>query len=415
MFNGRNLGGWVTRGGRYDGNAKWSVEDGVITGREGPKHAGGLLYTERAYGSFDFSCDVRMTYPFDSGIFVRMVPRGGGKGAQVTLDYRPTGEVGAIYADGFLQHDKTSKEKFRRDDWNRVEVRCTGHFRIEVWLNGEKITDYTLPPGTDGYAKRGLIGVQVHGSRNDPPGSNVQFKNVRVRELPEFDAAYFEVDARGLLVPAKAGAAKGWRLLFNGRDLDGWQEVGGKGGYAVRDGMLALLAEGGSSHIITAEDFRDFELRLDFKIARMCNSGLFLRAARGRGNPAYSGCEVQILDDFHWEAVTNTKLKPWQFTGSLYSSVPARPGALKPNGEWNTYEVTYRGTRLKVVLNGVEMYDVDTLKVPLNGARPFAERAATGFVGLQRHAPREVRGEAYAWFRNIMVRPLPAEKTEDGR
>ena len=85
----------------------------------------------------------------------------------------------------------------------------------------------------------------------------------------------------------------------------------------------------------------------------MCNSGLFLRGARGQGNPAYSGCEVQILDDHHWEAVTGTTLKPLQFTGSLYSSVPSKPGVLRPVGEWNTYEVTYRGTQLKVVLNGV--------------------------------------------------------------
>src|SRR4030095_1182860 len=99
--------------------------------------------------------------------------------------------------------------------------------------------------------------------------------------------------------------------------------------------------------LLSREDFRDFRLRLDFRIARMANSGLFLRAARDGSNPAFSGCEVQILDDFDWESVTGTKLKPWQFTGSLYGSVPPGDrGALRALGEWNTYEVLYQGARL---------------------------------------------------------------------
>ena len=99
---------------------------------------------------------------------------------------------------------------------------------------------------------------------------------------------------------------------------------------------------------MTDEDFRDFHLRLDFKIARMANSGLFLRAAREGGNPAFSGCEIQILDDFNWERATDSKLKPWQFTGSLYGSVPPAVKALNPIGSWNSLEIRYVGSRLNV-------------------------------------------------------------------
>jgi hypothetical protein len=53
------------------------------------------------------------------------------------------------------------------------------------------------------------------------------------------------------------------------------------------------------------------------------------------------------------------------------------------------------------------LYDVDTGTVPVpEGKKPFAERAPTGFIGLQRHAPDGVKGEAYAWFRNVFVREL---------
>jgi hypothetical protein len=156
---------------------------------------------------------------------------------------------------------------------------------------------------------------------------------------------------------------------------------------------------------MSARDYRDFHLKLDFRIARMANSGVFLRASREGGNPAFSGCEIQILDDFNWEKVTGTRLKPWQFTGSLYGAVPPRPkDALRPLGEWNTLEVVYRGSRIVTALNGKVLYDVDTFDLDVEPA--FRGRAKTGFIGLQRHAPGEVEGEAYAWFRNIWLREL---------
>jgi hypothetical protein len=167
--------------------------------------------------------------------------------------------------------------------------------------------------------------------------------------------------------------------------------------------------KGSDAYIRTAEDFRDFELRLDFRVAHMANSGLFLRGDRNGGDPAYSGCEVQILDDFDWERVTGSKLKDWQFTGSLYGAVP--PGdraAVNPIGLWNTFDVAFRGTRLATALNGRTLYDVDTHALAVEP--PFRKRVPEGFIGLQRHAPPDVRGDAYAWFRNLFVRRLAPEK-----
>ena len=167
--------------------------------------------------------------------------------------------------------------------------------------------------------------------------------------------------------------------------------------------MLGCLFGKDGGDLRSKADFEDFDLRLDFKIARMANSGVFLRAKRDDSNPAYSGCEIQILDDYDWEKEKHETLKEWQFTGSLYGSVP--PGArdaLRPVGEWNTYEIRYRGTRLAVALNGRALYDVDVTKVA--GDPPFASRAKEGFVGLQHYVCEGPAGEDVVEFRNLFVR-----------
>jgi hypothetical protein len=120
--------------------------------------------------------------------------------------------------------------------------------------------------------------------------------------------------------------------LFDGVTLDGWKIIGGGGdSVVVKDG--AIVVEGhGDGELRTVEEFGDFECTVDFRIARMANSGLFLRADPKGGNPAFSGCELQILDDFNWEKDTGSVLQPWQFTGSLYGSLPPSDrGAVAPS------------------------------------------------------------------------------------
>lgn len=407
LFDGESLAGWTPVGGPYDGHALWTVEDGAIVGREGPNHAGGLLYTERLFGDVELECDAWITYPFDSGVFLRMLP--GERGVQATLDYRPDGEIAGIYSNGYLFHNTRAKEAWKRDEWNRVRVRCAGNPpHVVVWLNGDRVTDFQVPEGLGTFAPRGRIGVQVHGNRNDPEGAKAAFKNLFVRELPPGAGAYFERDEAGSMRLTAVGEAIGWRPLFNGVDLAGLAPAGDGTGYRVRDGVLELLKAGSSPYLATAGDHRDFQLRLDFKLAPLANSGLFLRAARGDANPAFSGAEVQILDDGGWAAAKRT-LEPWQRCGALYGAVePGRKDALRESGEWNTYELTVDGSRMMCALNGRILWDVDTewLLEPAQGP-PFADRAATGFIGLQRHAdPNDIEGDVFASFRNLFVRDL---------
>ncbi len=405
LFDGHSLAGWTTTGGRYDGPARWTVEEGCMVGRTTDKGEGGLIYTERHYHSFEIEFDVRMDYPFDSGVFLRMVPPSTGKkGVQVTLDHRPGGEIGGVYADGFLAHNEAGAAHYKQGDWNHVRVRTVGRdFWVQAWVNDQQVTDYRLAPGSDGYAETGRIGLQVHGG--EPEKSAVRFKNIKLRELPVFDPSEFTY-ADDRLKPLGKFAP-----LFDGKNLDAWQPYGGDGsGFAVRDGVLCLLVDGEAHELRSKADFTDFELRADFKLATLANSGVFLRATRSDDNPAYSGCEIQILDDHDWEKSTGTKLKAWQKTGSLYGAVaPAVPDALNPTGCWNTLEIRFAGRHLRTRLNGVTLYDVDTAALKPEQGEPFRQRAPLGFIGLQRHAPGgALPGDAYAWFRDVFVRPIEA-------
>ncbi len=179
LFDGRTLDGWVTTGGRYDGHARWTVEDGVITGRQGPGREGGLLYTAKPYGDFELEVDVKIDWPFDSGIFLRMTPAA--KGMQVTIDHRDGGECGGLYSDGWVQHNPGGWELFEKGGWNRFRVICSGQpMRVTAWLNGKPLCDHALE-SAEGYASEGLIGLQVHGGEDVPLETKVQFKNLRLR------------------------------------------------------------------------------------------------------------------------------------------------------------------------------------------------------------------------------------------
>ncbi len=435
LFDGATLEGWTTRGGRYDGDARWTVEDGCLTGRTGANGEGGLVYTTRSFTSFDLELDCKLDHPYDSGVFVRMLPSDTGlRGAQVTLDDREGGEIAAIYADGFLAHNEAGAAKWKLNEWNRVRVRCTGFdMRVEVWLNGEPVMDHRIPHGSGAFASRGLVGLQVHGADADAASRRVQFKNVRIQELDvfasvEFDGAAAPKKNAGALQRALGGASQGNETRIavaregGGGELEltevardaGWRELfaaghvafGSEDGYVVAPSSVAIPADGGG-HVATADDFTDFRLRFDFQIAEMANSGLFLRGARDGGDPAYSGCEIQLLDDFNWEERTGSTLAPYQFTGSLYAAVPAGPDKeyARP-GEWNRMEVQYRGTRLAAALNGRLLFDVETAGLEVEPA--FAARAASGFIGFQRYGADGVVGDTAITVRNAFVQPLVA-------
>ena len=187
LFDGRTLDGWrkLTEYSGEDG--KWEVVDGVIVGDQHPEGKGGLLVTERSYGDFELYAEVKADYPIDSGLFLRVQPSV--LSYQVTIDYRPEGEVGAIYCPGggeFLVHKPEGEKLWKKADWNIVRVRIQGQApRIQVEINGTALVDFTDTPLEEGFRvpAEGFIGIQVHPGSSWGEGCKVYFRKLLVKPL----------------------------------------------------------------------------------------------------------------------------------------------------------------------------------------------------------------------------------------
>jgi len=202
--------------------------------------------------------------------------------------------------------------------------------------------------------------------------------------------------AAGLAAPA---AEPGFVSLFDGKTLDGWQIVGQKGsGYVVENGLLVCPADGGGN-LFTTTEYANFILRFEFRLFEGSNNGIGIRAPLA-GDAAYSGMEIQILDD--GAPRYQGKLKPAQYHGSIYDVIPAKQGFKKPTGEWNAEEITAKGRLITVVLNGTSIVDADLDSVRDPGVlkkHPGLARPS-GHIGLLGHGTR-------VEFRNFRIRELP--------
>ena len=186
--------------------------------------------------------------------------------------------------------------------------------------------------------------------------------------------------------------------LFDGQSLKGWTLEAKHGdGYGVKNGVL-YCAKGGGGNLFTTQEFSDFILRFEFKLEPGSNNGLGIRAPLA-GDAAYTGMEIQILDD---TAAQYAKLRPEQYHGSIYDTVAARRGALKPVGEWNQEEIIAKGRHIKVTVNGQVTVDAnlnDVIDPHVIAKHPglFRDRGHLGFLGHN----------DYVEFRNIRVKELP--------
>lgn len=187
LFDGQTLDGWHRHedlpGDLVGG--KWEAVDGAIVGDQDPPGHGGFLVTDQKYKDYVLKLESKLDYPVDSGIFLRVGETG--KSHQLTLDYRPEGTVGAVYMaylGGFV-HEQSVKEKFKRGEWNDVKVRVEGEpAHIQLWLNGEKVTDFQhTEETTKGAPESGYIGLQVHPGSSYEAGKKVRFRNIRIKEL----------------------------------------------------------------------------------------------------------------------------------------------------------------------------------------------------------------------------------------
>jgi hypothetical protein len=200
LFNGKDLTGWVQRGGK----AKYSVEDGEIVGRTVANTQNSFLCTTKAYADFVLELDFKVNENLNSGVQVRSHFAAEGEkveSAGKKIDVRPGGRVygyqveidpdvkrdrmwtGGIYDEGRrgwlrdLKNNEAGRKAFKPNEWNHFKIECHGD-SIKVWLNGVPTADLK-----DSVDKSGFIGLQVHQIGKKTDVWDVHFRNIKLKEL----------------------------------------------------------------------------------------------------------------------------------------------------------------------------------------------------------------------------------------
>ncbi|HYP05473.1 MAG TPA: DUF1080 domain-containing protein [Bryobacteraceae bacterium] len=243
----------------------------------------------------------------------------------------------------------------------------------------------------------------------------------------------------------------GWKLLFDGKTMKGWQDPAKKSvpgsAWKVENGALATAKKPNlEEDLITEQSFGDFELKFDWRVAPGGNTGLKYRiqkevfvadAKKQTGPGGFEGIigrelassasdrkqmahdskgfvytvafEFQLIDD---ERHPDALRGPSRQTGALYSMIPAKAKAAHPAGEWNSSLLRVKGQDFEHWVNGTKVLE-GSLKDPVvaeGAAKRWGQYAPTvrdmltnprpsGPFALQHHGDD-------VWFRNIKVRTL---------
>jgi len=200
-----------------------------------------------------------------------------------------------------------------------------------------------------------------------------------------------------LLLIALLAAAPVWaeepKTLFNGTDLAGWKATGDAKVWGVESGAI-VVEKGGGGYLMTEAEYGDFEFTAEYKLSKGANSGIALRAPM-KGDPAYQGMEIQLIDDEGWPG----KLAPYQHTGSIYDIMPAKKQANKPIGEWNTIKITCKGPKVMIVLNGETLTDTDLSELKIDPKKHPGAANTKGHIGFQSYNTR-------VEFKNVTLKGL---------
>ena len=404
LFNGKDLSGWKGLVANPLERAKmdkktlakkqeaadeemrksWKVENGelIFTGK------GDNIATVKDYGDFEMLVDWKIYddghKEGDAGIYLRGTP-------QVQIWDTSRVDAGAQVGSGGLYNNQVNPSKPLKvadnplGEWNNFRIIMQGD-RVTVYLNGELVTDNVI---LENYWDRSLpifpseqIELQAHGSR-------VAYRDIYIREIPRPEP--FELST--------AEKKEGFKVLFDGTNMHNW--IGNTKDYVIENGAMVVRKPefGSGGNLFTKEEYDDFVFRFEFKLTPGANNGLGIRAPL-EGDPAYTGMELQILDN---DADIYKNLEPYQYHGSVYGVIPAKRGYLKPVGEWNYQEVIVNGSKVKVILNGTTILDGDIAEASKNGTLDGEEhpglKRREGHIGFLGHGSE-------VWFRNIRVKDL---------
>jgi hypothetical protein len=201
-----------------------------------------------------------------------------------------------------------------------------------------------------------------------------------------------------------AEKTEGWRLLFDGTTLAGWRAFKATeppAGWKAVNGELVRQDRGGD--LMTVDQFGDFELRLEWKVAKNGNSGIMFRVTDEGGQTYETGPEFQILDNGGHKDGKD----PMTSAGSNYAMHPPVRDVTKPIGEWNEIRLIVRGAHVEHWMNGVKLLEYELwsddwnkrMKASKFAKMPGYGRARRGHLVLQDHGDP-------VWYRNIKIKDL---------
>lgn len=174
--------------------------------------------------------------------------------------------------------------------------------------------------------------------------------------------------------------------LFNGKNLDGWKVHGTEKWY-VEDGLL--ISESGPDknygYLATEDNYKDFEINLEFKQEAEGNSGVFIRSEID--GIKIAGWQIEVAPpNLHTGGIYESYGRGW-----LIKPAPEKEDVLK-YGEWNTLRIKVKGDQITSWLNGVEMVDFSDEKIG----------AANGKIVLQIHDGGGIK----VYWKNIKLKKL---------
>jgi hypothetical protein len=187
--------------------------------------------------------------------------------------------------------------------------------------------------------------------------------------------------------------------IWKGESLAGWMTIDGNpapSGWEAKDGVIRLRKTlFRSGHIVTRQEFGDFELSFDWKIAPGGNSGLKYRV-RTYGDRTI-GCEYQIFDDTSGTAPANTQ------TGSIYDLYePIQGTKAHAAGEWNGAKIVVKDNRIEHWLNGIKIVEANV------GDAEWERRIAISKFNDVENFSKNPKGRimltdhgSEAWYRNM--------------
>ncbi len=190
-------------------------------------------------------------------------------------------------------------------------------------------------------------------------------------------------------------AQHGWRQLFNGKNLNGWEVKNGTAAYEVKNGAIVGISQLNTPNtfLCTEEDYSDFILELEVMIDAGLNSGIQIRSL---SLPKVDGGRVH-----GYQVEIDPSERAW--SGGIYDE--ARQGWLYPLSinesgrkafkaeEWNRYRIEAVGNRIRTWVNGIPC------------ANLLVDWTAKGFIALQVHGIKQSHQEGLTVkWRNIRIK-----------